>query len=83
MKHGEMFEALEERAQRPFENMKFKILYLENGQVVHKVEVRNVNYMDLRRHLHAGETVEIVPEFTDYEAKHASHGESPYYVTHL
>lgn len=79
----EMRDSLKERAQQPFTNMKFRILYLENKQVVHEVEVRNVNYIDLKRHLHAGETVEIIPEFADYEGNHSSNNEIPYYITHF
>jgi hypothetical protein len=79
----EMPHALDERAQQPFIRMKFKILYLENSQVVHEVEVRNVSYMDLKRHLQAGETVEIIPEFAGHNVKHGDHNEMPYYITHF
>jgi molybdopterin converting factor small subunit len=78
-----MLDVLNERAQQPFINMKFRILYLENNQVVHEVEVRNVSYVDLKRHLHAGETVEIIPEFAGHEVGHNHHDEIPYYITHF
>lgn len=79
----ETLNALDERAQQPFMRMKFKILYLENSQVVHEVEVRDVNYVDLKRHLQAGETVEIIPEFAGHDVKHGDHDEAPYYITHF
>lgn len=78
-----MLDALDKRAQQPFTKMKFKILYLKNSQVVHEVEVKNVSYLDLKRHLQAGETVEIIPKSADHDVKHTNYHETPCYITHF
>ena len=82
-RNREKLDALDGRAQQPFVKMKFKILYLENDRVVHGVEVRNVNYLDVKRHLEAGDVVEIIPEFTGQTAKYSNHDEGLCYIPHV
>ncbi len=78
-----MLDAFGRRVQQPFKDMKFKIRYLENHKVIHQVEVRNINYLDVKRHLEAGNMVEIIPEFTDQTTKYRNHTERSFYVAHV
>jgi hypothetical protein len=56
---------------RPFKKMKFKLSFKRNTSLIHETEVRDINLLDLRRHLETGETVEIIPEFpSDTEESH-------------
>lgn len=79
----EMLEAFGRRAQQHFVKMKFKVRYLGNDEVAHEVEVRSVNYLDVKRHLEAGDTVEIIPEFTRQATKDSDHDERSYYIIHI
>jgi hypothetical protein len=78
-----ILDACNSRTQQPFIKMKFKIRYLENDRAIHQVEVRNINYSDVKRHLEAGDMVEIIPEFTEQNAKDNNHDESPCYIPHI
>ncbi len=82
-RNREISDDLDGRAQQPFMKMKFKILYLENDRVVHEVEVRRVNYLDVKRHLEAGDVVEIIPEFTGQPARSSNHDERSCYIPHI
>ncbi len=82
-RNREILDALDGRAQQPFVKRKFKILYLENDRVVHEVEVRNVNYLDVKRHLEVGDTVEIIPEFAKQAAKYGDHHERSAFVPNI
>jgi hypothetical protein len=48
--------------------LRFRLQFLNNddeNQAVHKVEVRNINFLDLMQHLKRGESVFITPILED------------------
>jgi hypothetical protein len=63
--------------------MKFKLAFRRDGCIVHELEVKNINFQDLRRHLQSGESVNIVPEFPDDAIDNEKKDRSPWYFIHL
>jgi len=67
--------------------LRFMLLYLNNddNQTIHKVEVRNVNFQDLMRHLQRGESVFITPELLGNSSKHTKKQKdrTPWYFPHI
>jgi hypothetical protein len=74
---------LTEKPRRPFKVMKFKLVFRSDDRKVHEVEVKNINLQDLRRHLQNGESVNIVPEFTDGITDNKEKDRHPWYFIHL
>lgn len=53
--------------------LRFRLLFLNDNEnkTIHKVEVRNINFQDLIRHLKRGESVFIIPKLLGNSSKHA------------
>jgi hypothetical protein len=64
---------------------KFKLSFLNENARIHQVEVRNINFQDLMRHLQHGESVIITPEFPgNYTILTKKQEEkAPWYFVHL
>jgi DNA-directed RNA polymerase beta' subunit len=65
---------------------RFRLEYLNNNenQAIHKVEVRNINFMDLMRHLKKGESVLITPELLkDSLTQIKNQNQTPWYFAHM
>jgi hypothetical protein len=67
--------------------LRFMLLYLNNddNQTIHKVEVRNINFRDLTRHLQRGESIFITPELLEKSSKHTKKQKdrTPWYFNHI
>jgi hypothetical protein len=65
--------------------VKFKLSFWDENQRIHSVEVRNINFQDLMRHLQHGESVLITPEFPEYCSTQTKRQEqeAPWYFVHL
>lgn len=47
-------------------------------------EERNINFQDLMRHLHGGESVLIIPKFQEnFTVKAKKQDRAPWYFTHI
>jgi DNA-directed RNA polymerase beta' subunit len=65
---------------------RFRLEYLNNGEnkATHKVEVRNINFLDLMRHLKKGESVLITPEpLKDSLMQIKNQKQTPWYFAHM
>jgi hypothetical protein len=76
-------DALTEKSGRSFTSVKFKMLFIRNKTLIHQVEVRNVNFLDLMRHLEAGESVEIIPELDNNATDEHGRDRAPWYIVHM
>jgi hypothetical protein len=54
----------------------------EDSQIVHKVEVRNVDFHDVVRHLQQGDSVLITPKFQENSTRKLRQNRTPWYFTH-
>lgn len=70
---GKMPEELMEKVVPASAVLRFRLLFLKNGEnkTIHKVEVRSINFRDLMRHLKRGESVFITPKLLRSSSKHA------------
>jgi hypothetical protein len=65
---------------------RFKLLFMNNdeSQRIHKVEVRNINFQDLMRHLKQGESVCITPELLGDPSVHTKKQDrASWYFAHI
>lgn len=58
---GGMWEKVMEKVD-PILGFKVKFLGTNQNQMIHKVDVRNINFQDVMRHLQHGESVVITPK---------------------
>lgn len=67
--------------------LRFRLLFLNNkeNKTIHKVEVKNLNFQDLMRHLQRGESVFIIPKLLGDSSKDMEKQEDRtlWYFTHL
>lgn len=84
---GNIPEELLEKVVPPSTMLRFRLLFLNNNEngTVQKVEVKNLNFQDLMRHLRRGESVFITPKLLGDSSKEMKKQEdrSPWYFTHL
>lgn len=84
---GNMPEELMEKVVSTPTVLRFRLLFLNNNEnkTIHKVEVRNLNFQDLMRHLQRGESVFIVPKFLGNSLKHTEKQEdrTPWYFARI
>jgi hypothetical protein len=64
---------------------RLRFLSKEESQIIHKVEVRNINFQDLMRHLLRGESVFIAPKLKEKSSGYANKREdrTQSYFAHL
>lgn len=62
-----------------------RFLGRDAGQKIHKVEVRNIDFQDLMRHLRLGQSVLIIPKPNGHALENARKQEhrAPWYFTHI
>jgi len=62
----------------------FRLRFLneDEGQTIHKVDVRNINFQDLMRHLLRGESVLITPKLNSSDDANKQDWAKSY-VTHI
>jgi hypothetical protein len=67
--------------------LRFRLLFLNNNEnkTIRKVEVKNLNFQDLMRHLQRGESVFIIPKLLGDSSKDTKKQENraPWYFAHL
>ena len=67
--------------------LRFRLLFLNNNEnkTIRKVEVKNLNFQDLMRHLQRGESVFIIPKLLGDSSKDMEKQEdrTPWYFAHL
>jgi hypothetical protein len=84
---GNMPEELMEKVVPTSTVLRFRLLFINNNEnkTIHKVEVRNLNFQDLMRHLQRGESVFIIPKLLGNSSKHMKNHEdrTPWYVAHI
>jgi hypothetical protein len=84
---GNIPEELLEKVVPPSAMQRFRLLFLNNNKnrTIQKVEVKNLNFQDLMRHLHRGESVYITPKLLGDSSKETKKQEdrSPWYFAHL
>ncbi len=84
---GDIPEELLEKIVQPSATLRFRLLYLNsNGNgTLQKVEVKNLNFQDLMRHLRRGESIFITPKLPGDTLKEVKKLEdrSPWYFSHL
>lgn len=68
-KEGNIWEKAMEKA-NTFLGFRLGFLDKTESQVIHKVEVRNINFQDLMRHLQRGELIFITPTFQEDFSAH-------------
>ncbi len=64
----------------------FRIQFLNDENemhFLHKVEVRNINFQDLMRHLRHGESVLITPKLQESSIGMKKYDQIPWYFTHI
>jgi hypothetical protein len=62
---------------------KLEYLNVNQSQIIHKVEVRNINIQDIVRHLRRGESVLITPKLQENSnVKTRNKAHSSWYFTH-
>jgi hypothetical protein len=63
----------------------FQLSFFDENKNIHKVEVRNINFRDVMRHLQHRETVLITPEFPENRTTQARKQEQQtlWYIAHL
>lgn len=79
-------EKLAEKAFPKSSVVRFRLAYLNNSenQAIHKVGVRNINFLDLMRHLKKGESVLITPELLkDSLTQIKNQNQTPWYFAHM
>jgi hypothetical protein len=65
--------------------LRFELRFLDNNerQGIHKIEVRNINFQDLMRHLQRGESVLITPELLENSSTNMKKkNRGPWYFVH-
>lgn len=84
---GNMPEELMEKMVSTPTVLRFRLLFLNNNanKTIHKVEIRNLNFQDLMRHLQRGESVLIIPKLLRNSSKHMKNHEdpTPWYFAHI
>ena len=84
---GNMPEELMEKVVSTSTVLRFRLLFLNNSEnkTIHKVEVRNLNFQDMIRHLQRGESVLIIPKLLGNPSKHTKKHENqnPWYFAHV
>lgn len=65
--------------------LKFRVLFMNNDDShrIQKVEVRNINFLDLMRHLKRGESVCITPELLGESLNHQKEDRTPWHIDHI
>lgn len=83
LEEGTMPEELVEKVVTTSAMLGFRLLFLDNNEneAIHRVEVRNINFQDLIRHLQRGESVFIIPKLLENSSKHAKK-QAPWYFAH-
>jgi hypothetical protein len=81
---GNMWEKTMDKA-NPVSGFRLGFLGKDENQMIHKVEVRNINFQDLMRHLRRGESVLIIPKFRENSLTNAKKQEdrTPWYFAHI
>jgi hypothetical protein len=84
---GNIPEELVKKAVQTSAVLRFRLLFLSNNEnkTIQKVEVKNLNYQDLMRHLQRGESVFIIPKLLEDSSKDTKKQEdrAPWYFAHL
>jgi hypothetical protein len=81
----------EERADIPEESVKdtncvvgFRLVFLgDRGQAIRKMEIRQINFQDVIRHLQHGDSVLITPKLENSETCLRSQDMEPWYFSHV
>jgi hypothetical protein len=83
-KRGNMWEKTMDKVD-PISGFRLRFLGDDGSQLTHKVEVRNINFQDLMRHLRHGESVLITPKFRENSLTNTKKQEdrTPWYFTHI
>lgn len=81
---GSMWEKAMEKAD-PILGFKLRFLDTNENQVIHKVEVRNINFQDVMRHLQRGESVLITAKLPGNSLVHSKkHADLKlWYIAHV
>jgi hypothetical protein len=81
---GSMWEKIMEKANL-VSGFRLRFLGKDESQMVHKVEVRKINFQDLMRHLLRGESVLITPKLKENSSEDAKKLEdrTPWYFAHI
>lgn len=71
--------------ENPVSGFKLRFLGKNESQMIHKVEVRKINFRDLMRHLRRGESVLITPKFRENSLTNAKKQEDQtlWYFAHI
>lgn len=89
---GNIPEELMEKVVQTSTVLRFRLQFLDNNEnkikenrTIHKVEVRNLNFQDLMRHLQRGESVLIIPKLLGNSSRHAKKqgDRTPWYFAHM
>lgn len=83
---GDMTEELMEKMVPTSTVRRFRLLFQNHNEnkTIHKVEVRNLNFQDLMRHLQRGESVFIIPKLLGNSSKHTKQEDrTPWYFAHM
>lgn len=80
---GNMWEKTMEKA-NPVSGFRLRFLGKDESKMIHKVEVRNINFQDLIRHLRCGESVFITPRLKENFSENAKkrEGRTLWYFAH-
>lgn len=80
-------EELMENAVKASPVLRFRLLFLDGNKdrAIHKVDVKNLNFQDLMRHLQRGESVLIIPKLLENSLETAEKGDdqSPWYFARM
>jgi hypothetical protein len=81
---GNMWEKTMEKANL-VSGFRLRFLGKDESQMMHKVEVRKINFQDLMRHLLRGESVFITPKLKENSSEDAKKREdrTPWYFAHI
>ncbi len=81
---GNAWQKTMEKAE-PISGFTLRFLGTDAGQTIHKVDIRNINFQDLMRHLRCGESVIITPKPNGHTLDNVRKQENraPWYFTHI
>ena len=72
------------RDAKPVIGFSLKFLSRDESQIIRKVEVRDINFQDIKSYLERGEIVLISPKFLENSSTNTrKHKEAPWYFTHM
>ena len=71
------------RDAKPVIGFSLKFLSGDESQIIRKMEVRDINFQDIKYHLERGEVVLISPKFLENSSTNTRKHKEPWYFTHI